>query len=206
MITQLGVLFLVWLVYFAVHSATASLTAKQFVNTRWPGAARYYRLAYNAFSALTLLPPLYLLWIWRTEPVIAWSGWAFWIAQLAAAIAIVLFYLSTRYYDMGAFLGTRAAQSSPEDAATPETFCLSPFHRFVRHPWYFFGLVVLWTRNMDAMQLLSTVAATAYLVMGSKLEEQKLIQEFGEVYARYRERVPGLVPLPGKYLKKEDII
>jgi len=74
----------------------------------------------------------------------------------------------------------------------------------VRHPWYFLGLVLIWTRDMDPAFLLSASAMTLYFVVGSLLEERKLIRYHGEVYRRYRKRVPGLIPLPWKYLPAEE--
>ncbi len=57
---------------------------------------------------------------------------------------------------------------------------------------------------MNAAGLVSALWITAYLVAGSHLEERKLVHELGEVYLRYRARVPGLVPRPWRYLSKEQ--
>lgn len=57
---------------------------------------------------------------------------------------------------------------------------------------------------MDLMQLVSSLAMTLYLVVGSYLEERKLVLEYGEMYRRYQQKVPGLIPLPWKYLKHEE--
>jgi hypothetical protein len=49
----------------------------------------------------------------------------------------------------------------------------------------------------------SYVSLTLYFIVGSRLEEQKLIRYHGEIYRR--ERVPGLVPLPWKFLRDADL-
>jgi protein-S-isoprenylcysteine O-methyltransferase Ste14 len=46
---------------------------------------------------------------------------------------------------------------------------------------------------------------TLYFFIGSQFEERKLIRYHGEQYRRYRELVPGLIPLPWKYLRKEQM-
>ena len=74
----------------------------------------------------------------------------------------------------------------------------------MRHPWYFFALVILWTRDMNGAMLLSVVAITIYFVIGSRLEEQKLIAYHGPVYHKYMQMVPGLIPLPWKHLSKTE--
>jgi protein-S-isoprenylcysteine O-methyltransferase Ste14 len=58
---------------------------------------------------------------------------------------------------------------------------------------------------MHAAMLLSAVMMTLYFFIGSRFEERKLIRYHGEQYRRYRELVPGLIPLPWKYLRKEQM-
>jgi hypothetical protein len=41
-------------------------------------------------------------------------------------------------------------------------------------------------------------------VVGSRLEERKLVERFGERYRTYRQRVPGLLPLPWRMLGREE--
>jgi len=74
----------------------------------------------------------------------------------------------------------------------------------VRHPWYSLGLVLLWTRDMDPALLTSAVLTTLYIGVGSRLEERKLIVFHGEIYRRYRGRVPALIPSPWRYLTGEE--
>ena len=57
---------------------------------------------------------------------------------------------------------------------------------------------MIWGRNQDHLSLVSTMMITAYLIVGSRLEDKKLIAEFGPGYADYIQRVPGLFPIPGK--------
>ncbi len=57
---------------------------------------------------------------------------------------------------------------------------------------------------MNAARLVSALAITAYFVIGSRLEEGKLMDRFGEAYRRYRDRVPALVPRPWRVLSREE--
>lgn len=58
---------------------------------------------------------------------------------------------------------------------------------------------------MDIYQLIGTVLITLYLIVGSKLEEKKLIVNYGEAYRHYCNRVAGLVPLPWKTLQRNEV-
>jgi prephenate dehydrogenase len=57
---------------------------------------------------------------------------------------------------------------------------------------------------MNEMTLLSSVFITLYFVIGSRLEEAKLLDYHGGTYRRYMARVPGLIPLPWKTLTTEE--
>ena len=105
---------------------------------------------------------------------------------------------------MQEFLGLRQLQLHVRKVEDQEHFHLSPFHRYVRHPWYFFGLVLIWTRDMSVTTLLSSVMITLYFIVGSWLEEKKLLVYHGDTYRRYMARVPGLIPLPWKFLSVEE--
>lgn len=138
------------------------------------------------------------------EPMLwTWPGALHWLANALALTAIGGFLWSLRYYSGGEFLGLEQLRDSQRNSDTQGPFTLSPLHRFVRHPWYFFGLVIIWTRDMDPGFLVTAVLITAYFIIGSRLEENKLIYYYGDVYRRYRSMVPGLVPLPWRYLDRQ---
>jgi len=189
-----------WIAYAALHSLLAALAAKAWVTRSWPGFAPYYRLAFNTLAVVLLLPLAWATyaipgeWLWR------WTGPAAWMANGLALAALAGFWFSTGSYDMGEFLGTRPWREKRKDAVEHEGFRISALHRFVRHPWYALGLVLIWTRDMNAPMLVSSGAITLYLIIGSWLEERKLEAHFGTAYRDYRKHVPGLLPLPWKWL------
>jgi len=57
---------------------------------------------------------------------------------------------------------------------------------------------------MSVTTLLSSVIITLYFLVGSRLEEKKLLVYHGNIYRRYMSRVPGLIPLPWKFLTAEE--
>ena len=193
-----------WIAYFALHSALASLVVKRRVAADWPNLMPYYRLTFNILASLLILPILWLTYH-DPEPMLwRWQGIAAWLANGLALAAILGFWLSLKSYDMQEFLGLRQLQFHVRKIEDQEHFHLSPFHRFVRHPWYFFGLVLIWTRDMSVTTLLSSVIITLYFLVGSRLEEKKLLVYHGNIYRRYMSRVPGLIPLPWKFLTAEE--
>jgi protein-S-isoprenylcysteine O-methyltransferase Ste14 len=192
----LVMLALAWAAYGAIHSLSATHAVQDRVRAHWPRLAARYRLAYNALALLLLAPVLALHWAASGEALWRWTGWAGPVSTGIAVVAAALFAWTLRWYDGAAFLGLRAG--------APARFTISPLHRHVRHPWYCLALLVLWTRDMDAALLVSATCVTAYLIVGSRLEERKLIAEFGAPYRRYAARVPGLLPIPGRSLSRAE--
>ena len=200
----LAALALCWLAYFALHSALASLQVKRWVARKHPEKMPFYRIAFNALAVLMLLPIAWLMLRYPGPPLWAWRGPLAWLADALALSAIGAFVVSLKYYDGREFLGLRQWASRHRQVEDQEGFHLSPFHRYLRHPWYGFSLVLIWTRDMDAAMLVSSVLMTAYFIVGARLEEAKLLICHGAVYQRYMDRVAGLLPLPWKTLSAAE--
>ncbi len=201
---ELVVLALAWSAYFVLHSWLASLAVKRRVALRRPGWMAGYRLTYNLLALLAIVPLLYWThrlrghWLWRWE-----GGWA-WLANGLALAAIAGFLWSLRYYDSGEFLGLKQLQRRQQAAEDQEHLQISPLHRYVRHPWYSLGLVILWTRDMEVALLVTALVTSTYILIGSHFEERKLLVYHGEIYRQYRTRVPALLPRPWRRLAKAD--
>jgi len=202
-LAQGSILVAAWLAYFAAHSALASLRAKRWVSRRWPGLLPAYRLVFNGLALLLLSAPLSLLVQFRGELLWHWTGTAQWIVDGASVLALCGFVWSLRYYDGLEFLGLRQWRARMAAVEDQEVLRISPLHRFVRHPWYSLGLILVWTRSMDAALLLSALMITGYFAVGSRLEERKLLIYHGQPYANYRRQVPRLIPVPWRFLSRE---
>ncbi len=202
--SQALLLFLAWLAYFAIHSLLASLAVKQRVVNRLPWVLPVYRLLYNLLAVLLLLPPLYLLYASDWVRLWHWGGIAWWLMNSLAAVAVVMFISTLRYYDGSEFFGIQQWRLQARRIEDQEAFHLSPMHRFVRHPWYFLGLILIWSRDMNAGVFISATVITIYFFIGSRLEERKLLVYHGDLYRRYRSLVPGLLPLPWRYLTQKQ--
>ena len=201
---RVAALVLAWLLYFVLHTALASLGLKRWVAREHPRWMPAYRLSYNALALLLLIPPLVLTyqergpWLWQ------WTGLGLWIANGVAALAVVGLIWSLRWYDGAEFLGLRQWRDHVTAVEDQERLHFSPLHRYVRHPWYSLGLVIIWTRDMDLPFLVSALMVTLYLFAGSRIEERKLLQYHGDVYRRYRKMVPGLIPSARRFLSSEQ--
>ena len=79
-------------------------------------------------------------------------------------------------------------------AYRPVTFRQPWLYRQVRHPLYLGFFIALWsTPTMSVTHLVFAVMASAYIVVGTLLEERDLKAEHPE-YADYAKRVPRYIP------------
>jgi protein-S-isoprenylcysteine O-methyltransferase Ste14 len=75
-------------------------------------------------------------------------------------------------------------------------------YRYVRHPLYLFMLLLIWaTPRLSTDRLLFNVLWTAWIIVGTKLEERDLLVDFEDTYQRYQRCVPMLLPLP-RFLRR----
>ena len=203
-VTHLLLLATAWLLYGILHSLLASRRCKVWFRARYPHGYRGYRLAFNLLSLLLLAPPLWLLSTYSGETLWHWPTTMRWLFDAAALAAIAGFVSTISAYDSGEFFGISQLRSDVPEVDDQAPMSLSWAHRYVRHPWYFFGLVIIWTREMNAALLLSAVVLTLYLLIGSRMEERKLLSIYGERYRRYMREAPGLVPRPWRFLSRKQ--
>ncbi len=179
--------------YGLIHSFLASLWFKERFKG-WVGASnhRWYRLAYNIFAMLSLLPLLALPATLPDRPLyMIPSPWIYFsiAGQLLAVAILVVGLFQTGVWS---FLGFRQLFTSGSE---PPRMVVSGLYRYVRHPLYTAGLLFIWLNPVMTMNLLALILGlTGYLIVGAMVEERKLKEEFGEAYARYQASTPMLIP------------
>ncbi len=178
--------------YGAFHSLLASLRVKAAVRRAFGlWADHLYRLIFNLVAVITLLPLLALI-AWKPGRVLISASWP--AAAILVGIqlaALLLMAYSFRHSNPAFFLGLgQLGNESPAGGLTT-----TGSYGVVRHPLYSTGLLILWCFPiLTAGTLAFDAAITLYVLIGSELEERRLIAEFGEDYLRYRKKVARLIP------------
>ncbi len=193
---QYGLVALLWGGWCVLHSVLATRRVVDGLQ-RYAGTIyrKYYRLSYNGISVVSLV---YIMLYTRqiaNEPVWVWTGMALAVPVLFVGLAAVVFVAGLRRYDMRQFLGW--AQMWGIDGrgiAVGGKVDTRGILRVVRHPWYLAVLLLLWARDLQMADLVVNAVLMLYLVVGTMLEERKLIADFGDEYRAYQQRVSMLVP------------
>lgn len=178
------------------HSLLITHTVRDRVRDLFPRYHAFDRIIYVIFSTATLG----LLFVWlQTLPeqvLWPWTGWWAWVRWVGLAEAGLLFWLGSRSYNGRTFLGLTqirnfAAGRNPEQPAFTKTGILG----IIRHPWYTGTLVFLaFCLPVTDVNLVWRLVFVGYVLVGTEMEEQKLLRELGDVYAVYRREVPRFFP------------
>ena len=193
---QYFLLAVLWVLWCALHSLLISVTVTALLKRRLGDGYRFFRLLFNLFAVLSLLPLLAYAHSLAGEAVMRWSGIGRLVQVPMLGLSLWLFVAGARVYDMRQFLGTRqiVEHKSTGGLTASGSIDTSGILGRVRHPWYGGALLLLWFRSFDGAGLVTNSVLSLYLVAGAFLEERKLVMEFGEEYERYRRTVPMLFP------------
>ena len=189
---------------WAVFGLTHSLLARPFVKDRLRGLfGPYYRLAYNLFAAAQIVAVLAVGWVLLGNgPAFDRPGGADLVLGAVYLGGWVLMIAALSGYDLGRLSGLEQIRAHRKGIVKPEDEPLrrDGLHRFVRHPAYAAGFLILWGQVMDPLTLATAVWGSLYLLIGSRFEERWLLSHYGEPYAAYRRKVPAFVPWKGRVL------
>ena len=180
--------------YGALHSLLAGRRAKEFARRRLgPLGARYYRLFFSLLAGVTLLPVFFLAWRLPDAVLYRIPGpWSL-LTLLVQVLALVGLYVGVRQTGALRFLGLDVLVSDSQ--TNKARLVTGGLYRWVRHPLYTCGLLLLWLVPSMTWNLLAlSIGLTVYILVGIIFEERKLLREFGPAYAAYRRSTPGLIP------------
>ena len=195
-------IILLWMLVFAViHSITADKRFKRII-INLVGERTYegfYRLFYNGLSVIMLAPLFPYMWTIR-EPLYSLSQPISTIFRLIQLQGVIGLAVSLLQIDFLRFAGLRQVIAYFKGEQLPlahEALQTGGLYGWVRHPLYFFSLLALWfSPTMTDAALVFNIAAMLYFVFGSLIEEQRMVNAYGDIYKQYQQNVSWMIPLP----------
>jgi protein-S-isoprenylcysteine O-methyltransferase Ste14 len=192
---EAAIIDLILMSIFAIqHSVMARRQFKQWWTQYVPKSVE--RSTYVLFASLALV---LLLWQWRPIPTVLWQIHDPQVALAVTGISLLgwlIVLTSTFLINHFELFGLHQVASNLAGRSMPAPRFRTPlYYKFVRHPIYLGFIIAFWAApTMTIGHLLFAAVTTAYIIVGTLLEERDLIDLFGDDYRRYRERVSMLVP------------
>ena len=159
-------------------------------------AYKFYRPAYTLFSFIGLVLLLWWLVVMESPWLFNRSSFVFVTASVLMLAGFGLMAFCIKKY----FLSLSGLKTLVNENYSNELI-ITGIHRYVRHPLYlgtFAFIWGLWLLFPTLSFLISNLVITIYTLVGIQLEEQKLVDEFGDQYKIYQQNVPKLLPWPGR--------
>lgn len=192
-----------WIAWCAMHSILIDASVVDFVKASIPGLVRYYRLLYNGLSLATFLPLADFTRRQGGEVMFVWQGWGVPVRLLFLAGAMLLFWFGAKRYSLRSFLGIQQFRDGGNHLllSTAQDFRAIGVFSLTRHPWYLGSFLMLWTIFGEYPRpiFMAVGILSLYLVVGTLLEEKKIVREYGDTYRCYQKQVSML--FPWKWLK-----
>lgn len=190
---------LLCLVFFVQHSGMVRRPFRRWLERWMPG---YLHGALYTFTSGAALVLLCVLWQPADSAPLLPGGTIRWVLRGLSVLALLGFVWAL--VSLGGFdaFGAEAilARFRGRAPAIPRLQVKGPY-RWVRHPFYFLAIVLLWASPAVSMdRLLLNALFTIWIVLGARWEESDLTAAFGDAYRRHQREVPMLIPwrLPAK--------
>lgn len=187
-----------WIIWCIVHSTMISLALTGYLKNKLGHYFRFYRFFYNTLAISTFSPLVHYGGAIKAPLLFRWEGYMIILQLFLVAIGVLLVVLGWISYDILHLMGFRQIKTGSSNSYISKTgnFDTSGILGVTRHPWYLAAIILLWTgyRTIYVTTLIVGIILTFYLLIGTILEERKLLHEYGDEYRRYQKNVSMLIP------------
>lgn len=181
-----------WLVYFTVHSILASNISKKLCKEKLPFIFPFYRITFNVIAILGLLV---MAKISLSDKVILFEVPLLLKIISATFFIFGLIFLALAFssFNTKEFLGLEQIPLQ----STNNKLIVKGIYAYVRHPLYTGTILVLIAMFLylpTVSLAIFCIISFIYIEIGSRLEERKLTEEFGDEYVLYCKTVKRYFP------------
>ncbi len=175
-----------------------SLSFDKFVRNQLKSNYKFYRLFYNLAALVTFIPLVLFELSLKGALIFRWEGNLVFLHITLFTVVILLLISGGLKYDMLQLFGIRQIKSGVSHSTLSESGDIntSGILGITRHPWYLATVIFIWIchRDMYISTFIFNILLSIYIIIGTVLEEKKLIIELGDNYQDYKEKVSMLFP------------
>lgn len=188
---------LLWAGYCALHSYLISIGFTNLLNRILKKYYAFYRLFYVLISLFLLIPLINYTAQLDNEVIIIYGASLDIVRNILIYSSLLMFFWAFFVdYDSLSFFGVRQILNFGRAKKTDPSGEIkrSGLLGIIRHPMYFALIIYIWCQTLRISDIVVNTVLTVYIIIGTRLEEKKLILEFGERYIKYKKEVPMLIP------------
>jgi len=192
----LFVVFL-WTGYVALHSFLISVRFTNLMTRLLKDYYAFYRLFYVLISLVLLIPLINYSGQIDDKVIITYESPLSIVRYILVYGSLIMFFWAFFFnYDSLSFFGIRQIiHFRKEKKINPsEEIKKNGLLGIMRHPMYLALIIYLWSQTFRVVDIITNALLTIYVIIGTILEERKLVLEFGEAYTKYQKEVPMLIP------------
>ena len=182
------------LAFFVQHSGMIRQPFRQWLG-RFVGTM-YHGAVYTMASS-TLIVIIFIFWQQSGHTIASVQGPLRWVLRGVFISSFAGFYWGVRALGTFDALGiSSVGRPASNKSRSPGPLRVRGPYRWVRHPLYFFVMLMIWTcPDLTVDRLLFNLLWTGWIVVGTALEERDLVAMFGDQYRAYQQEVPMLIPM-----------
>jgi methanethiol S-methyltransferase len=188
---------LLWTGYCILHSFLISIRVTNTMKRLLSKYYAFYRHFY-VFVSTVLLIPIFQYASQADHKVIITYGPPLNIVRyvLISGSLFIFFWAFFVDYDFLSFIGIRQILNMKKNLKTVPSIQLKRkgLLGIIRHPMYLATIILLWCLTFKVSDIVANAVLTIYILIGTMLEEKKLVLEFGDSYIKYQQEVPMLIP------------
>ena len=191
------VIILLWTGYCALHSYLISIG---FINLMIRLLKKYYafyRLFYILISLFLLIPLINYTGQLDNKVIIVYGHYVTILRHILIYGSLFMFFWAFFFdYDSLSFFGIRQILNfgKTKEIKPSNEIKKSGLLGIMRHPMYLALIIFLWCQTFKMADIVVNILLTVYIIIGTVLEEKKLVLEFGETYIQYQKEVPMIIP------------
>jgi protein-S-isoprenylcysteine O-methyltransferase Ste14 len=192
---------LLWGVYVSLHSFLISVRFTNLMNRLLKNYYAFYRLFYVLISLILLIPLINYTSGVDDKVIVTYDLPISIIRYVLISGSLLMFFWAFFFdYDSLSFFGIRQILNFGKEKKINSTEGIkrNGLLGIMRHPMYLALIIYLWCQTFRVMDIVINAVLTIYVIIGTILEEKKLVSEFGEAYTRYQKEVPMLIPFTKK--------
>jgi methanethiol S-methyltransferase len=188
---------LMWTGYCALHSYLISIGFTNLMNRLLKKYYAFYRLFYILISLFLLIPLLNYTGQLDNKVIIVYGHYLDILRYILIYGSLLMFFWAFFFdYDSLSFFGIRQLLNfgKTKEIEPSNEIKKSGLLGIMRHPMYLALIIYLWCQTSKMADIVVNIVLTVYIIIGTILEEKKLVLEFGESYIQYQKEVPMIIP------------